>query len=324
VRFELAWTREGRSETATQSTLVMNSDRGPVVTALNTNPAGLAAVTAGNSVAFAITTSLQPARLEWYLDGAFQQDLSSGVSGNATSYSFSWPIGSACTNNSVVDGTYVVSAQAFNASGTTPGPRALTVRVNRCAPQAPTGLAGGRNRWGVEVDWADNEEDDVVGYRVYRGIGSATPTAVASGPCSGVVKASTCVEPDPAPTQALVYNVRAVDRDAGGSLRDGAASSNRTVVTGNRAPGTPAISNGGSAGTIGWNAVADPDSGDSVDFYRVYRDGQTLAHRYDIVDAAGSPILWTDDATGGASHTYYVVAVDTRLAESGFSNGVTR
>lgn len=324
VRFDLAWTREGRSETATQATLVMNSDRGPAVTALTTNPPGIAAVTSGNSVPLAVTTSLAPARLEWYLDGAYQQDLGSGVAGSATSYSFNWAIGSACSNNGVIDGTYIVSAQAFNASGTSPGPRALTVRLNRCAPQAPAGLAAGRNRWGVEVDWEDSREDDVVGYRVYRGTGSATPTAIASGPCSGVLKESTCIEPDPAPSQSLVYNVRAIDRDAAGALRDGVAASNHTVATGNRVPATPTIGSAAGYGTIGWYAVTDPDRGDSVDFYRIYRDGQTLAHRYDVVDAVGDPVLWTDDATGGTSHTYYVVAVDTRLGESGFSNAVTR
>jgi hypothetical protein len=302
----------------------MNSDRGPAVTAFDTNPPGNPVVTGGNSIAFALTTSIAPAKLEWYLDGAFQQDLGSGVSGGATAYSFSWNAGSPCSNNSVGDGTYVLSARAFNTAGSTPGPRALTVRLNRCVPQAPTALSGGRNRWGVELNWEDNHEDDVIGYRIFRGIGSATPAAVASGPCSGLLKVSTCIEPDPAPSQSVTYNVRAVDRGASGAERDGTASANFTVVTGNRVPSTPTIGNAGTYGTIGWYAVSDPDRGDAVDFYRVYRDGQALSNRYDVIDAAGDPIVWTDPSAGGTQHTYYVVAVDTRLAESGFSNAVTR
>ena len=324
VTFELTWTRDGRTERSRQATLLMNSDRGPAIAVLDTNPAGAATVTSGNAVAFAVTTSLQPARLEWYVDGTFQEDLTSGVTGSGTAFAFAWRIGSSCSTSGVIDGTYVVSAQAFNSSGTSPGPRALTVRLNRCAPYPPTAFAAGRNRWGVELDWEDSREDDVAGYRVYRGIGSATPSAIASGPCAGVVKASTCVESDPAASQPISYNVRAVDRDSTGALRDGTATANFVVVTGNRPPATPAIASAGSYGTLGWNAVADPDRGDSVDFYRIYRDGQALSDRYDVADAAGDPLVWTDPATGGRTHVYRVVAVDTRLGESGFSNAVTR
>ncbi|HEX8742898.1 MAG TPA: prepilin-type N-terminal cleavage/methylation domain-containing protein [Thermoleophilaceae bacterium] len=324
LSFELAWTRERHAERVVQSTLVMNSDRGPAITALNTNPAGATSIGSGNSAAFTLTTAIEPAKVEWYLDGAYQQDLGSGVSGSGTAFAFTWNMGSPCSNNSVIDGTYVVSAQAFNAGGSTPGPRALTMRVNRCAPVAPTAFSAGRNRWGVELNWEDSKEDDVAGYRVHRGIGSAPPAAIASGPCSGVVRKSTCIEPDPAPSQSLVYNVRAVDRDPSGALRDGTPTVSFTVVTGNRAPATPAIGNAQQYGTIGWYAVTDPDRGDAVDFYRIYRDGQALANRYDVIDAVGDPIVWTDADTGGIAHTYYVVAVDTRLAESGFSNAVTR
>jgi Tfp pilus assembly protein PilV len=316
----LAWNGTYGPQTARQSTLITNSDRGPAVVSLDRVPAGNAPVTSGNSVSFALTTSAAPASLEWYLDGAFQESLAP----NGTSYAFDWRIGSACTSNAVIDGSYVVSAQGFNASESTPGPRAVTVQLNRCAPFAPTGLVGGRNRWGVELAWEANKEDDVVGYRVFRGIGAAVPTAVASGPCSGVVKASRCIDTDPAPSQTLVYSVRAVDRSSTGSQRDGAASASYSVVTGNRAPNTPAIASGSSTSTLVWSPVGDPDGGDSVDFYRIYRDGQALANRYDVVDAAGNPIRWTDTNTGGTSHTYYVVAVDMRLAESAFSNGVSR
>jgi fibronectin type 3 domain-containing protein len=61
-----------------------------------------------------------------------------------------------------------------------------------------------------------------------------------------------------------------------------------------------------------------------VDYYRIYRDGQAFANRYDVIDNVGSPILWTDPTTGGTTHTYYVVAVDTHSKESAFSNGTTR
>lgn len=324
VTFDLTWTTQRRTERVRHATLVMNSNRGPAIASIATNPPGTTVVSSGGSLAFTVATSGQLSRLEWYLDGAYRQDLASGITGSGTTYAFSWALGTACTAGATTDGIYVVGAKAFGSTGSSPGSRSLTVRLNRCAPVAPAALSGGRNRWGVELRWEDNREDDVVGYRIYRGIGSATPTAIASGPCSGVVKAATCIEPDAASTQTLVYNVRAVDRDSAGALRDGPPTSNISVVTGNRAPATPVIGSAGTYGTIGWYVVTDPDKGDSVDFYRIYRDGQTLAHRYDAIDAVGDPTVWSDDSTGGVAHTYYVVAVDTRLAESGFSNATTR
>lgn len=320
------WSEGGRNATATQSVLIANTDRGPAVTALDTIPAGNAPVTSGSTVQFRAFTSAAPHKLEWYLDGAYQEDRTSGISGNGTGpFTFNWSIGSACSTGAVLDGTYAVGVQGFNRSEATAGARSLTVSLNRCLPLPPTGLAAGRNRWGVELSWESNREDDVAGYRVFRGVGSAAPTAIASGPCSGVVKTSECIEPDASSSQTLTYNVRAVDRDPStGAFRNGAATANVTVATGNRAPATPAIGNAGTYATIGWYAVTDPDRGDAVDFYRIYRDGQGLANRYDVVDASGDPILWTEPKPDGTTHTYYVVAVDTRLAESGFSNGVAR
>jgi prepilin-type N-terminal cleavage/methylation domain-containing protein len=324
VSITLEWNRGHGDERLTQSTLITNNDRGPAVVSLDTSPAGNAPVTSGNTVRFDATTSSRPDRFEWYLDGAYQGDLSSGVGGSGTSYSFTWQLGGACSSNAVIDGTYVVSGQAFNASQSSPGPRALTVSLNRCAPYPVTAVQGGRNRWGVEIAWADNKEDDVVGYRVARGINGAAPTLLTSGPCGGLIKETSCIEPDPQSNRTLTYTVRAVDRAPGGALRDGAASAAVSVATNNRAPTAPTLYSAGTTATLAWGRSTDPDSGDVVDFYRIYRDGQALADRYDVIDTDSSPILWTDDDSGGVPHTYYVVAVDNRLAESAFSNGITR
>jgi len=75
---------------------------------------------------------------------------------------------------------------------------------------------------------------------------------------------------------------------------------------------------------LSWGASAgDPDVGDSVAFYRIYRDGQDFIDRYDRT-GTGSELTYTDTNTNGVQHDYYVVAVDTQLAESTFSNGATR
>ena len=61
---------------------------------------------------------------------------------------------------------------------------------------------------------------------------------------------------------------------------------------------------------LSWTA---PASGMTPAFYRIYRDGTTVADRY---SATGSAALsWTDkDPSSG--HQYWVTAVDNKFAES--------
>ena len=77
---------------------------------------------------------------------------------------------------------------------------------------------------------------------------------------------------------------------------------------------------------LSWIAAspADPDAGDSVQYYRIYRDGTDFVD--DLYDrtATGSNLSYTDTNTGGDVHTYYVVAVDQYNTESAFGCGVTK
>ena len=327
------WVSVNGNESVTQATILRNNSRGPAIVGMDTSPtAGNPPITSGSTATFRFNTSTPPAKALWYLDGAYQADLTTGITGSGTGpYTFSWNLNGACSANSVIDGTYFVGVQAYDSSDASPGQRSMTVSVNRCAPAAPTSLLGGRNPLfskQVELNWEDNPEDDVLGYYVYRGTGSATPTQIASGPCSGLLTVSSCTEPDPASSSSLTYYVKAVDRDSVGSLRTGAASTTLSVTTSNRAPAVPSIASAATYGTIYWTQTTDPDSGDSVDYYRIYRDGTGLANRYDVIDnvpASGtSYVLWTDPNPGSTTHTYRVTAVDTHAAESNMSNSVTR
>jgi hypothetical protein len=334
VSVDVSWVDARGTESVRQSTVLRNNSRGPAIASMDTTaPSGNPTITSGSSVGFTFMASLPPAKALWYLDGAYQGDIASGaITGSGTGpFTFTWNLQGACSSNAVVDGTYFVAVQAYDASDASPGQRSLTVNVNRCAPTQVLNLFGGRNPLfskQVELNWDDNPEDDVVGYYVYRGAGSTTPTKIASGPCSGLLAVSNCTEPDPASSSNLTYYVRAVDRDAANALREGAASSNLSVTTSNRAPSAPSIASAGTSGTIYWSQTSDPDSGDSVDYYRIYRDGTGLANRYDVIDnvpASGTTyVVWTDPNTGGATHTYRVTAVDTHAAESSMSNSVSR
>lgn len=334
VSVVVSWADARGTETVKQATVLRNNSRGPAVASMDTTPtAGNPTITSGSSAGFTFTASLPPAKALWYLDGAYQGDIASGaITGSGTGpYTFTWNLNGACGTNSVIDGTYFVAVQAYDASDSSPGQRSLTVNVNRCVATQVQNLLGGRNPLfsnQVELNWDDNPEDDVLGYYVYRGIGSTTPTKIASGPCSGLLVVSNCTEPNPSSGTALTYYVRAVDRDAAGTLREGTASANLSVPSSNTAPNVPSIASAGTAGTLYWAQTTDPNSGDSVDYYRVYRDGTALANRYDVIDNVPYPgtsyVLWNDPNPGTGTHTYRVTAVDTHAAESNMSNSVTR
>jgi hypothetical protein len=66
----------------------------------------------------------------------------------------------------------------------------------------------------------------------------------------------------------------------------------------------------------------DPDTGDKVAFYRVYRDGKLVANRIGRVEGNGDNLVFYDNSATSTSHVYYVTAVDTRYAESGFKQAV--
>ena len=72
---------------------------------------------------------------------------------------------------------------------------------------------------------------------------------------------------------------------------------------------------------LSWGQSSDPDAGDSILYYRISRDGTDWVN--DLYDrtANGSTTTYTDTATNGDVHTYYVVAVDQSYTESRLLNG---
>jgi hypothetical protein len=312
-----------------QSTLIANpgTPSGPAVTNLVvTNPSsGATTITNANqtTLGFRATTNRTPAAVNWTLDG----DNQGSATGSGTAWDFTWDLGPVDTPK-VFDGSYIVGARAVDANGTSGATRTVTMTINRRQPFAPTGLAAGRNNLVVDIEWLPNKERDVLGYRVYRLDGSgATLVCPSSG--GGVVTDTACQDLSP-PAGTLQYYVVAVDNAPGGSLREGDQSSTVTVPTGNTPPNPPtglsaSSTNGGATTVLVWSAPnpADPDPGDSIAFYRIYRDGTTYGDRYDRT-ATGSALSYTDANTGGVPHTYYITAVDNHLAESTLVGPVTK
>lgn len=311
-----------------QTALVANpgSSTGPAVTSLELDESAGSLTVTGDAPAlrFSATTNRAPATVDWTLDGHRRGT----ATGSGTSWSFAWEVGSPGASGAVVDGTYIVGARALDSAGLAGAGRTLTVTLNRAAPRAPGGLVGGRNGQVVELEWSPNPERDVVGYRVYR---SLTPGGAAERVCpaSGdYVTRTACQDVDSPPGGTLHYHVVALDRDPSGALRAGDRSAERAVLDVNRPPNPPtdleASSDAGDT-ILRWEAAAvpDPDPGDEVQFFRVYRDGRLYADRYDRT-ATGGDLVYADTRTGGTQHSYYVTAVDSQLAESPIVGPVTR
>ena len=70
--------------------------------------------------------------------------------------------------------------------------------------------------------------------------------------------------------------------------------------------------------TLTWNDPDSPPAGefnDTVRYYRIYRDGELYADRYDRTGSAAD-MTFVDTDPGPGTHTYSVSTVDSHLAES--------
>jgi hypothetical protein len=317
VNITLRW---GTNRSTRQTTMIANpgTASGPSITNLVVSTGGGSTTITDPSpsaatIGFTATTSRPPAAVSWTLDG----DNQGSISGSGTTWPFNWALGPVDTPT-FVDGTYIVGARAVDVNGVAGATRTLTITVNRRRPFAPTGLAAGRNDQVVDLEWRANRERDIVGYYVYRETGT-TPVRVCPASGTTPLTATNCQDTAP-PAGTLQYHLVAVDRDKDGNLREGDSSTTVTVNTGNNPPNPPTnLQSSSNAGTtiLRWDAPnpADPDAGDSIHFYRIYRDGTSYGDRYDRT-GDGATLSYTDTSTGGVPHTYWITAVDSQLAES--------
>jgi prepilin-type N-terminal cleavage/methylation domain-containing protein len=326
----ITWrTGSGLTRTIVQTGIVSNpgSASGPAIRSIA--PRGFAApyvVTnqLATSVIVDLTTSSRPEAVNWLLDGTVQQTppVATGTSGLA--WVFTWTIGNVDTG--VLDGDYILSAEAFNQYGVSGPGRQETVILNRRNPFKPRQVVGGRTPFGtVEIEWTANSERDIAGYEVYRE-GSTSPVC----PLAAQRLDTICVDTSPPNAPNVNYWVYAYDKNPVTSLpRIGDQSDTLRVVADNLPPYAPTALSATRAPdasvTLQWNRPApqDPDSGDAVEFYRIYRDGKALTDRYARWFDPAASVTWQDTATEGTTHTYWVTAVDRRYAESPYLGPVT-
>ena len=301
VTFTVSWNDQGRAREVRQATTL--TPRGtadlPKITALDvTTPpsysgtANQPVITSNvTSVPFRAQTSISAAGISWLVDGS-PKAVTSNVAG-ASTWTWNWNIGTPGAAGAVVDGTYQVSAQPFDASGAAGISDTKTVKLNRSVPGAPSPVyagwsdppSGAVSLRDVDVEWIASRERDVVGYRVYEQ--ESNLSTANRGPitrrCPSTTSTDlyttkvTCSFSRPAATGSglneVNYWVVAIDK-AGDTelLREGTSSPEIGIFTSpavkdNRRPQaiqsvTVTPGTGAAAGTtsVSWPIVADPDT----------------------------------------------------------------
>ncbi|MEZ0292536.1 MAG: prepilin-type N-terminal cleavage/methylation domain-containing protein [Solirubrobacteraceae bacterium] len=325
ITVSVSWTEQGRTRVSKQTGLINNpgSASGPAIRSLT--PVGYTApfvvTTDVNAVTWDVTTSSKPATIGWLLDGTRQTGAVTQNGPTGLAWRFDWNM------KTLDDGAYVIAAEASDVYGVSGPGRQETIVLNRFVPRAPKQVTGGRTGFGtVELEWTANSERDVVGYQVFR-VGAPTPVCEIT-----TQKLDTfCTDTSPPSDATLEYYVRYYDKDTSGNLRASADSTHLLVTKDNTAPfevtglTLQTLASGDTKLTWSRAVPEDPDAGDSVSFFRIYRDGTALGDRYErYFDGNGTPsVTWTDTGTGGTTHSYWVTAVDQQYRESPFVGPVT-
>jgi prepilin-type N-terminal cleavage/methylation domain-containing protein len=324
VTHTLSWNARGRSGSASQSALVVNpaGGLGPRITQFDEPSAQVTTASVGwGATQLLKLKSTSANSVHWTADDG----VSGGdAGGGSTEWGFDWTFGTEFSSSTpwVRDGSYTISAQAFDSRGVPGEAKLVTVHVNRHAPEEITGLEGGYNasRDVVDMRWNRYDERDLQGYRVVR---MSDGTEI----CSLQDKLN-CTDTNP-PLIGSVYRVFAVDcvdlKAAACVKRDGTGANTPvlTLVAGT-APGAPT---GLSASvvdgkpTLSWTAPASVPDG-PIRFYRIYRDtGTSVSDRYD--ETVTSDPTYVDPNPGSTTaHEYWVTAIDQNFNESPVSSPV--
>jgi hypothetical protein len=241
------------------------------------------------------------------------------------------------------------------------------VNVNEHTVLPPSSVTAGWNdlMGGVDVQWLPSVDQDVLYYKVWHQYGSgpgAVTTQVTTCGNGGNVSGTsctdtagilnsenppipssrpTCTNPAQSYTTANTYYIVGYDTDPSTGLpRPSTFSSPLSDANLCNHPPNPPVPNSLTATSSGgniqlsWTAPSpgDPDAGDSIQDWRIYRWAATGSmsdpgSRYQLIGTStSSPVTsYTDTSAdpGGVTQNYCVTAVDTRLDESSCSNVVT-
>jgi type II secretory pathway pseudopilin PulG len=258
---------------------------------------------------FSVTAPAGTAAMDWALEGVRQSPQPAKKLGSETEWVFGWKI----PYPEVSDGTYLVTAQAIDATGVAGPPVSITVTLLRGEPAAPKGLAGGFNTVNaggtatraIELEWQANTERNVIGYRVYGPSGLVCPQNAAGEPSLSTLSlALSCVDVHPPAYGAsnIKYEVVALYHPLTPSkeavseeIGHGAAAilnvpSGEPVRPSAPVPLSAKKEEDGSV-KLTWPKV------EGASFYRIYRGSTEYTSRYGTTAQAIEPSFVDTDAT---------------------------
>ena len=325
----------------------------------------------GTSMTFNVTTTTTADRIRWLINGnpPPASQIANGAfdpytpSGTGSSFTWVYPTTTYGGTTYTIDGTYTITAVAYDANGNSGTRSSLVVNVNEHTVLPPASVTAGWNdlMGGVDIQWLPSVDQDVLYYKVYHVYGGVTYWVNTCGN-NGQVSGDSCTDtsailsaqapPLPAsrptctvsgsPLQPQSYTtpnryyVLGFDTDPTTGL---ARQSTFTTVAAdanlcNHPPNAPSnlqLTPSSGQLQLNWTAPStqDPDSGDSIQAWRIYRWPATgtatdPGSRYQLVGTStGSPVTsYTDTSPdpGGVTQDYCVTAVDTHLDESSCSN----
>ena len=308
-------------------------------------------------VYFVATTASTAQKVKFAADGKVFQT----VNGPGTTFNGTWTLPDAQP-----DGTYSITAQVYDSSGNVAmsDPKPVTTILNRYLPDpnAYAAAAAGRNHLylqgtsgfgypevetypsntaGVRID------RDVVGFQTIRFVGTGTGVLACSTNSMQVRSCQDTGAPVRSSSTTLKYRITpyALNADGTQQIGNGSPPLSADVNAANTRPCSPTnltVSRSGSVVTLSWQppplaspcttASGDPNSGDCIDFYRVYTRpaGSTTFAFGDRTDRtpfgvfaspcgatsaeqSNSITLWEGDSS---LKSYQVTSVDTHLDES--------
>ncbi len=345
----------GRTTPTVQQTILIynKAAHGPAVSCLSVSstvcPGSNQTYTTGTQLTFWVTTTVQAASIEWLVNGSRppSSQLSTGeddpYSPTGTQTSFTWVFPPA-------DGTYTISAVAFDDNGNagTKSQLQITVNLHQAIPPATVYAGFNQQIGGVDVQWVPSVDQDILYYNVYRQYGSNSPVKVCSAvtglSCYDLSAPSPLPEPSICTSSSQSYTtvdnswVVGVDTNSSTGLPRESTSKSTLVDADlcDHPPAAPTNLTGMASGgniVLNWTAPTDPDSWDSIQFWRIYRYSNSTPNfpgsRYTLIgslDSGGHQVTsYTDTSPdpGGNQQNYCVTAVDTHMNESPCSNVVT-
>ena len=309
--------------------------------AICTFPSATTSAVSPKSIVFQTKTAYSAQKVKFTVDG----QAAATISGPATTFNWTWNL-----PDNQPDGAYVVAAQIYDATGTTAvsSPTPLVVTINRYTPDsnafAPT--AAGRNPlWNnlpeIETyptaDPTARVDRDVTGFVATRQV-NGTGTTVVCQTYSPNLRGCQDTSAPNCCNSTITYKITPSGANPDGTQQAGAATvASQNVNVTNTRPLEPlnvVVTRNGNRVTLSWTnppGSGDPDAGDCIDFFRIYRrDLNGTQWEYaDRIDrtAYGNATLPCGNAgeqtnsitlteTTSTAKRYRLTSVDTRLAES--------